>query len=414
MRISARRVELGEQTLILTGGQDITDQRTLEQQVLHSQKLESLGVLAGGIAHDFNNLLTGILGNADLALAELSPVAPARESLEAIETGARRAAELCRQLLAYSGKGRFLVQPLDVMELVQEMGHLLSVSISKKVVLKYHFTNNLPAVEADATQMRQTIMNLILNASEAIGDRSGVISVTTGLAHCDPEYLKTCFVADGIQPGDFVYVEVADTGHGMDKATQDRIFDPFFTTKFTGRGLGLAAVLGIVRGHKGAIRVHSEVGRGTTFKLLFPAAQTPAREITSGTPGARSWKSHGHVLVVDDEETVRTLTRRMLERVGFTVLTAEDGRQAVEIFQRVGAEVDLVILDLTMPHLDGEACFRELRLLKPAVKVILSSGYNEQDVVSLFAGKGLAGFIQKPYTNEELIAKVRDVLGDQP
>jgi signal transduction histidine kinase/ActR/RegA family two-component response regulator len=414
MRISARRVELRGQTLILTGGQDITDQRNLEQQVLHSQKLESLGVLAGGIAHDFNNLLTGILGNADLALAELSPVAPARESLEAIETGARRAAELCRQLLAYSGKGRFLVQPLDVMELVQEMGHLLSVSISKKVVLKYHFTKKLPAVEADATQMRQTIMNLILNASEAIGDRSGVISVTTGLAHCDPEYLKTCFVADGIRPGDFVYVEVADTGRGMDKATQDRIFDPFFTTKFTGRGLGLAAVLGIVRGHKGAIKVYSEVGRGSTFKLLFPAAQAPAHEIANTAPSARAWKGHGQVLVVDDEETVRTLTRRMLERVGFAVLTAEDGRQAVEIFQRVTAEVDLVILDLTMPHLDGEACFRELRMIKPTIKVILSSGYNEQDVVNLFAGKGLAGFIQKPYTNEELIAKVREVLVDQP
>ena len=413
MRISARAVKIGDQTLILTGGQDITDQRNLEQQVLHSQKLESLGVLAGGIAHDFNNLLTGILGNADLALAELSPVAPARESLEAIETGARRAAELCRQLLAYSGKGRFLVQPLDVMELVREMGHLVSVSISKKVVLKYHFAQNLPAIEADATQIRQTIMNLILNASEAIGDRSGVISVTTGLLNCDTEYFKTCFVADGIQPGDFVYVEVADTGRGMDKATQDRIFDPFFTTKFTGRGLGLAAVLGIVRGHKGAIKVYSEVGRGSTFKLLFPAAATQAREIASAAPSARSWKGHGQVLVVDDEDTVRTLTRRMLERVGFTVLTAIDGREAVDIFRRVAAAVDLVILDLTMPHLDGEACFRELRLINPTVKVILSSGYNEQDVVNLFAGKGLAGFIQKPYTSEELITSVRDVLGDQ-
>jgi CheY-like chemotaxis protein len=371
-------------------------------------------VLAGGIAHDFNNLLTGILGNADLALAELSPVAPARESLEAIETGARRAAELCRQLLAYSGKGRFAVQPLDLMELVQEMGHLLAVSISKKVLLKYHFAKNLPAIEADPTQMRQTIMNLIVNASEAIGDRSGVISVSTGLAHCDAESLKTCFAVDGIQPGDFVSLEVTDTGHGMDKATQDRIFDPFFTTKFTGRGLGLAAVLGIVRGHKGAIRVYSEVDRGTTFKLLFPAARTQAREIASTVPSARAWKGHGQVLVVDDEGTVRTLTRRMLERVGFTVLTAEDGRQAVEIFQRVAADVDLVILDLTMPQLDGEACFRELRLMKPEVKVILSSGYTEQDVVNLFAGQGLAGFIQKPYTSEELIAKVRDVLDRAP
>jgi PAS domain S-box-containing protein len=414
MRISARRVELGGQTFVLAGGQDVTEQRSLEQQVLHSQKLESLGVLAGGIAHDFNNLLTGILGNADLALAELSPVAPARESLEAIETGARRAAELCRQLLAYSGKGRFAVQPLDLMELVQEMGHLLAVSISKKVLLKYHFAKNLPAIEADPTQMRQTIMNLIVNASEAIGDRSGVISVTTGLANCDAESLKTCFAVDGIQPGDFVSLEVTDTGHGMDKATQDRIFDPFFTTKFTGRGLGLAAVLGIVRGHKGAIKVHSEVGRGTTFRVLFPAAEARARDVAHATPRAQTWKGHGQILVVDDEETVRTLTRRMLERAGFTVHLAEDGRKAVEVFKRVRAEVDLVILDLTMPHLDGEACFRELRLMKPEVKVILSSGYTEQDVVNLFAGQGLAGFIQKPYTSEELIAKVRDVLDRAP
>jgi PAS domain S-box-containing protein len=411
MRLSARQVEIGGQTLLLTGGQDITDLRNLEQQVLHTQKLESLGVLAGGIAHDFNNLLTGILGNADLALAELSPLAPARESLEAIEAAARRAAELCRQLLAYSGKGRFLVQPLNLMELVQEMGHLLAVSISKKVILKYHFAQNLPPVEADATQMRQTIMNLIVNASEAIGDRSGVISITTGLAHCEADYLQSCFSAEGIQPGDFVYVEVADTGHGMDKATQDRIFDPFFTTKFTGRGLGLAAVLGIVRGHKGAIKVYSEVGRGTSFKLLFPAAEPQVREGAGRKTDEGGWKGHGQILVVDDEETVRNLTRRMLERAGFTATCAEDGRQAVETFSKIKDEVALVILDLTMPHLDGEACFRELRLMKPEVKVILSSGYNEQDVVNLFAGKGLAGFIQKPYTSEELIAKVREVLG---
>ena len=411
MRVSARRVEIGGQTLILTGGQDVTDQRNLEQQVLHTQKLESLGVLAGGIAHDFNNLLTGILGNADLALAELSPVAPARESLEAIETAARRAAELCRQLLAYSGKGRFLVQPLNLMDLVQEMGHLLLVSISKKVVLNYHFAENLPAIEADATQIRQTVMNLIANASEAIGDRSGVISITTGLAHCNADYLKGCFAADGIAPGDFVCLEVADTGPGMDKATQDRIFDPFFTTKFTGRGLGLAAVLGIVRGHKGALKLYSEVGRGTTFKLLFPAADSQARGVPTDMAKDKAWKGHGRILLVDDEETVRNLTRRMLERAGLTVVSAEDGRQAVETFKRLMAEVDLVILDLTMPQLDGEACFRELRLIKPDVKVILSSGYSEQDVVNLFAGKGLAGFIQKPYTNAELIAKVREVLG---
>ena len=411
MRISSRKVDIDGQPFILTAGQDVTEQRNIEQQVLHSQKLESLGVLAGGIAHDFNNLLTGILGNADLALSELSPLAPARDSLSAIETAARRAADLCRQLLAYSGKGRFMVQPLDLKELVVEMGHLLTVSISKKVVLKYHFAKDLPAIQADATQMRQTIMNLIVNASEAIGESNGVISLTTGLAHCDLDYLKGCFAADEVQPGAFVYLEVADTGQGMERVILDRIFDPFFTTKFTGRGLGLPAVLGIVRGHKGAIKVYSEPGRGTTFKLLFPATEVQPLHVTTKSPTTFGWKSKGQVLLVDDEETVRNLTRRMLERVGLTVISAEDGLQAVEIFKQKAAEIALVVLDLTMPHLDGEACFRELRLLRPDVKVILSSGYNEQDVVNMFAGKGLAGFIQKPYTSEDLIAKVRDVLG---
>jgi two-component system, cell cycle sensor histidine kinase and response regulator CckA len=411
MRISARKVDIDGQAFVLTAGQDVTEQLNIEQQVLHSQKMESLGVLAGGIAHDFNNLLTGILGNADLALSELSPLAPARDSLSAIETAARRAAELCRQLLAYSGKGRFMVQPLDLRELVEEMGHLLTVSISKKVVLKCHFAKDLPAIQADPTQMRQTIINLVVNASEAIAERSGVISISTGLTHCDLDYLKGCFAADGVQPGAFVYLEVADTGPGMERVTLDRIFDPFFSTKFTGRGLGLPAVLGIVRGHRGAIKVDSELGRGTTFKLLFPATEIQPRQVPAKSPTAFGWKTKGLVLLVDDEETVRNLTRRMLERAGLTVISAEDGLQAVEVFKQKAAEIALVVLDLTMPHLDGEACFRELRLLQPDVKVILSSGYNEQDVVNMFAGKGLAGFIQKPYTSEDLIAKVRDVLG---
>jgi len=411
MLFSARILNLGEQPTMLAVAQDITEQRNLERQVLHSQKLESLGVLAGGIAHDFNNLLTGILGNADLARAEMSPMAPARRSLEGIEKAARRAADLCRQLLAYSGKGRFMVQPVDLMELVEEMGHLLSVSISKKVVLKYHFASGLPMVDADATQIRQVVMNLIVNASEAIGDRSGVISLTTGLAHCDSNYLKACYTAEGIQPGDFVYLEVADTGHGMDKATLDRIFDPFFTTKFTGRGLGLAAVLGIMRGHKGAIKVYSEPKRGTTFKLLFPPGNPSSQKPEEKQGEQPVWRGTGTILVVDDEETVRTLARRALEWAGFKVLVAEDGREALTEFQKAGREIVLVILDLTMPHLDGEACFRELRQIDPAVNVILSSGYNEQDVVNRFAGKGLAGFIQKPYTSNDLIAKVRQALG---
>jgi PAS domain S-box-containing protein len=410
MQISGRPFELEGRRVILAVGRDITELRTLEQQMLHSQKLESLGVLAGGIAHDFNNLLTGILGNADLARAEMSPLAPSRASLEGIEIAARRAADLCRQLLAYSGRGRFIVQPLNLQELVEEMGHLLSVSISKKVVLKYHFSKGLPAVEADATQLRQVVMNLIVNASEAIGERSGVISVAVGLAHCDAEYLKGCLGADHLQEGDYVHLEVADTGHGIEAADLSRIFDPFFSTKFTGRGLGLAAVLGIVRGHRGAIKVYSESGKGTTFKLLFPASESSASKLEVKPAISVKYKASGKILLADDEETIRNLGRRILQAAGFEVITAADGREAIEKFAAAMASIDLVILDLTMPHFDGEGCFRELRKLRPGVKVILSSGYNEQDIVDRFAGKGLAGFIQKPYTTSELLAKIREVL----
>jgi PAS domain S-box-containing protein len=411
MVISARMFDLSGRSVILSAARDVTEQRNLEQQMLHSQKLESLGVLAGGIAHDFNNLLTGILGNADLAKTEMSPLAPSRASLEGIEVAARRAADLCRQLLAYSGRGRFIIQPLSLQELVEEMGHLLSVSISKKVVLKYHFSKGIPAVEADATQLRQVIMNLIVNASEAIGERSGVISITVGLAQCDAAYLKGCFGADQMEPGDYVYLEVADTGRGMDKATLDRIFDPFFSTKFTGRGLGLAAVLGIIRGHRGAIRVYSELGRGTTFKLLLPATDVAATQPDRQASVSVAFHASGKILLADDEETIRNLGRRMLQRAGFDVVVAADGREAIEKFAAEKDNIALVILDLTMPHLDGEACYREMRQIKPGVRVILSSGYNEQDIVNRFAGKGLAGFVQKPYTTEELLYKIREALG---
>ena len=410
MQISGRPFELAGRTVVLGVGRDITDLRTLEQQMLHSQKLESLGVLAGGIAHDFNNLLTGILGNADLARSQISQLAPSRASLEGIEFAARQAAVLCQQLLAYSGRGRFIVQPLGLQELVEEMSHLLAVSVSKKVVLKYHFGQGLPVVEADAPQLRQAIMNLVVNASEAIGDRGGIISVTVGLAHCDADYLQGCVGADHPQEGDYVYLEVADTGPGIDGPAISRIFDPFFSTKFTGRGLGLAAVLGIVRGHGGSIKVYSESGRGTTFKLLFPAGVGTAGALDAKPEVSAGHKTKNKILFADDEETIRNLVRRMLQMAGLEVVVAADGRQAIEKFTAGKDSIDLVILDLTMPHLDGESCFRELRRMKPGVKVILSSGYNEQEIVSRFAGKGLAGFVQKPYTSEELLTKIREVL----
>ncbi len=390
------------------------ERQKLEAQIQHGQKLESLGVLAGGIAHDFNNLLVGILGNASLALMELPPESPARSIISKIETTAERAAELANQMLAYSGKGKFVVEHLNLNKLVEEMAHLLEISILKKIVLKFSFADNLPYIEGDVTQLRQVIMNLITNASDAIGDKSGVIILSTGVMEVDRAYLAGTYVNEELPEGYYVYVEVSDTGCGMDKETKAKIFDPFFSTKFTGRGLGLAAVLGIMRGHGGAIKVYSEPGRGTTFKVLFPRKELPQKP-GEGKPAekpkaAEKWGGTGTVLVVDDEETVRSVSKMILEDVGFNVLTAKDGEEGLDIFREHSGEIVAVLLDLTMPHLGGEDAFREMRRIKSDVHVLLSSGYNEQEATDRFAGKGLAGFIQKPYRAQKLIEKLRRIL----
>ncbi len=406
--------ELAGRQMVLAIHRDITkrkraeeERHKLEQQLLHAQKLESLGVLAGGIAHDFNNILTTIIGNADLALMRINRESPAVENLHRIEQASSQAADLAKQMLAYSGKGKFVVQNLDMNRLLEDMLHMLEVSISKKAVLRFNLTKPLPPVEADATQIRQIIMNLIINASEAIGDRSGVIAVTTGCMDCDDSYLKDVWLDENLTDGLYVYLEISDSGCGMDKDTMTKLFDPFFTTKFTGRGLGMAAVLGIVRGHRGAIKVYSEPGKGSTFKILLPASSRPA-EIFNCDSAKDEWQGSGAALLVDDEETVRGIGAEMLKELGFTVVTANDGRQALEVFKSRN-DIGFIILDLTMPHMDGEQCFRELRRLKPDVKVIMSSGYNEQEVTQKFVGKGLAGFIQKPYKFSTLKEAIRNI-----
>ena len=384
------------------------ERRKLELQVQHTQKLESLGVLAGGIAHDFNNLLVAILGNAELALRDLSEVSPARGSVEEIRKASVRAAELTGQMLAYSGKGSFVVRPLDLNDLVHEMGHLLEVSISKRTALKYDLAPDLPAVEADASQIRQVVMNLITNASDAIGGRSGAITVRTDVVDMTRSYLEEMYVDEALPEGCYVCLEVSDTGGGMDSDTLPKIFDPFFSTKFAGRGLGLAAVLGIVRGHRGAIGVHSEVGKGTTFRVFLPCTEkelpTPAE---GAEPAVESWRGSGTVLIVDDEESVRNVARAMLERFGLTVLTAPDGHSGVETFRRYKDELVLVLLDMTMPRMSGEEAFKEMHEIRPDVPIILASGYEQEDATSHFIGKGLAGFIQKPFQLSALIGKVR-------
>ncbi len=383
------------------------ERRSMELQMQQVQKLESLGVLAGGIAHDFNNILTVIVGNADLALMRINKESPAVDNLHRIEQAAARAADLAKQMLAYSGKGRFVIENINLNTLLEEMLRMLEVSISKKVLLRLNPYQHLPTVEADATQMRQVIMNLVINASEAIGEKSGVIAISTGCMDCDRSYLKDVWLDENISEGLYVYLEIADSGCGMDKQTMAKLFDPFFTTKFTGRGLGMAAVLGIVRGHKGAIKVYSELNRGTTFKILLPASSKPV-EIFNGTSLHDDWQGSGTVLLVDDEETVRGIGAEMLRELGFTVITADDGREGVEQLKN-NPDISIVILDLTMPHMDGEQCFRELKQLRSDIKVIMSSGFNEQEVTEKFLGKGLAGFIQKPYKLSVLKEAIRKI-----
>jgi PAS domain S-box-containing protein len=393
---------------------DITARKKLDEQLRHTAKLESLGILAGGVAHDFNNLLTGILGNASLAADSLRPENPARQMIRNVIEASERASHLTRQLLAYAGKGRFVIEPLDASKLVREISALIVTSIPKNVQLRLELDDSPPALMGDAGQLQQVIMNLVINGAEAIpAGVQGTVLVRTGVQDVDESYIRNTLLPRDLEPGRYVTLEVQDTGVGMDEPTKERIFDPFFTTKFTGRGLGLAAVLGIVRGHKGALKVYSALGQGTSFKVLFPAAAAGVvREKESGGPRVER-KVAGLILVVDDEEIVRKLATMILEGQGCRVETFSDGLAAVERFERNAADVSAVLLDLTMPGMGGEETLRRLKQIRPNVKVILSSGYNETEVVHRFAGKGLCGFIQKPYSAQALVEVVRKVLTEE-
>jgi two-component system, cell cycle sensor histidine kinase and response regulator CckA len=416
--MSARVIEYRGEPCILSVTRDITEWRRsererheLEQQLQQSQKLESLGVLAGGIAHDFNNILMAVLGHAELALDDLSPLSGARGSVSEIVTAARRAGELCRQMLAYSGRASFAVERVDLAELVDELLHLLKTSISKKAVLNVQIEKGLPAIQADPSQIRQVVMNLVLNASEALGDQTGVIALSASAAMCDGVTLRGIGPGPAPVEGMYVRLEVADTGCGMSPEVQTRIFEPFYTTKFSGRGLGLAALLGIVRAHHGAIKVASEPGKGSVFTVFLPAlADAPAADADTARVSQPVWHGSGTVLFADDEESLRTLGARMLERLGYRVLTAADGREAVETYRRRQDEIDLVILDLTMPLLDGGQAIAELRAFDPEVRVVLASGYTPEDVSSRLGGLALTGVLQKPYT----LSRMRDLLSSLP
>jgi two-component system, cell cycle sensor histidine kinase and response regulator CckA len=387
---------------------DLTERKRAEERLLHSQKLESIGLLAGGIAHDFNNLLVGVIGNASLAQDMISPDDPVSELLEHIVKSGEHAAHLTRQMLAYSGKGRFVVERVEVSRLAADIVTLVKPSIPRRVTVQLDLAPDLPPLMADAGQIQQVIMNLVINAGEAIGDRAGLVTLRTRLL--DLDVVPPGEFPAGVEPdpGRYLVIEVRDTGCGMDAATRSRIFDPFFSTKFTGRGLGLAAVSGIMRGHKGAIRVRSAPGEGSCFEALFPVQDIPLPDKRPAAPDTAA-TAPSTVLVVDDEEVVLQTSRRALETAGFHVLTAVTGEQALETLSREPA-VAAVLLDLSMPGMDGVEALERMREFRPALKAIVSSGFSEEETMRLFHGMEVAGFLQKPYTAHRVVVAVRSAL----
>jgi hypothetical protein len=385
---------------------DISELKRAEERLRHSAKLESLGLLAGGIAHDFNNILTGILGNASLLLDEVPRSSSAAQLVDNVIRASERAAQLSRQMLAYSGKGRFVIEKLDLSTQVREITSLLTAVVSKNVTLRLDLKDGLPTIDADPVQIQQLIMNLVINAAEAIDSPEGMVIISTFLREFAPGALP--FSEDRLTPGEYLVLKVRDTGRGMDTGTKDRIFDPFFTTKFAGRGLGLAAVSGIVHGHKGALEVESQLGVGTVFYVYLPVASQQERsppEIVADDDLSGS----GIVLVIDDEDVVRSTARVSLENFGYTPLLAADGREAVALFDKLSDQIIIVVLDLTMPGMLGEDTISQLRAIRADIPIIASSGYHENEAIRRF-GAGISGFVQKPYTARQLAVALRRAL----
>ncbi|HEY8090625.1 MAG TPA: PAS domain S-box protein [Polyangiaceae bacterium] len=388
------------------------EQRALAERVRQAQKLESLGILAGGVAHDFNNILTVIMNEVALARRERGDPAVWAAHLDGIAIAADRAAELCRQMLAYAGKAGLTREAVDLSALVAEMASMLEVSIARRATLVRELSSRLPALLGDATQLRQVAMNLVLNAAEAITRPHGTVVVSTGAGICDAADFARSAAGGDPETGTYVYLEVRDDGVGMDPQTVAHMFDPFFTTKFMGRGLGMAAVLGIVRGHDGAIDVESSPGNGTRIRVYFPAtaverAETPAR-------AAADLKGHGVVLLVDDEKNVRISTQLLLEDYGFQVISARDGEEAIETFRTQSSRIGAVVLDFTMPRMDGVETLQGLRRIAPDVPVILVSGYG---ATLLEDRKGDArshpvpdAILAKPYSAEQLVGTLQRLM----
>ncbi len=403
---------LGSGRVIATLVRDVSERERLETQLRQSQKLESLGVLAGGIAHDFNNLLVGIMGNASLAMESLPYESPLRPLLERVVNAGRRATDLTQRMLAYAGRTTTDVQATDLNEMVAELAVFASAAIPKNVSLSINTAAELPLIDSDSAQMQQVVMNLLINAAEAIGDRSGQVMVSTWSVQLDEPRIGSEFAGQGISPGQYVVLEVRDTGCGMPPDVVARMFEPFFTTKFAGRGLGLSAILGIVQAHRGAITCSSQLGSGTVFRVYIPAL-TEAQRARAARVQADSLHPGTTILVIDDEEDVRDVVHAVLERRGVNVLSAADGPSGIRLFRENCDQVAAVLLDLNMPGMSGEAVFRELRQIKVDVRVVLSTGYSEQEAAVQFRPHEIAGFVPKPYTASALVARLSAAIEPQ-
>ena len=409
LRCTPLREADGRITGLIGIGLDITSRVTaarerekMERKLLEVQKLESLGVLAGGVAHDFNNLLTSILGNAGLIRLALGETSPVLSNLNQIEQASQTAASLCQQLLAYAGRGRLDTSELDLSKLVRETTDLLRLSVGNHAQLTFNLATALPGIVADSAQIRQVLLNIVLNAAEAIGRRDGIIEVTTRVQPLDSTWLADARTGQDLAPGEYVVLDIRDNGPGLDAMTQARVFDPFFSTKGSGRGLGLAAALGIMRSHQGALRLHSQPGQGTRFTLAFPVQPKPVAAKAGGGNGVRHWRGSGSVLIVDDEEAVRATAAQMIAYFGFEVRQAGSGQEALDLLRSHPAAFDLVLLDLTMPGMDGYATFTALRQLRPDQRIVIFSGYSAHDARQRFAGQNLNGFLQKPFSANSL------------
>ncbi len=388
------------------------EQQKLEEQMFRSQKLESLGVLAGGIAHDFNNLLMGVLGNADLTLLDLEKESPVYERVSNINIAAKRLADLTQQLLTYSGQKPIVEYQINLSTLVEEMQNLLRPALSKKAQIEKNLLENIPPIKGDPTQLRQVVMNLITNASDAIGNNVGLISIKTGLVDVTEKYLKQSYISENLKTGPYVFIEIKDNGCGMSKETLSKIFDPFYTTKFTGRGLGLAAVIGIVKRHGGILNVESTPGKGSTFTILFPALVKLGIENSTSLSHFTDevWQSSGLVLVVDDEDTVQEVVTAMLEKFGFDVINARTGKEAIDIFKTKQQDLKFTLLDMSMPDMNGDEVYRQIKTINNKAKIILSSGFHQLDMMRSLKPHEIATFLQKPYSCQQLLNTVKEAL----